>query len=106
MAVDNPDTIDKIGITPENKVALIIDDHLGWSDENEHLMLLENKISSYLEAIDTNEIYQIYPQANEREIVIQVYFKHSPNEAGIFFLNEVNSFLVSKNIGFTYLIEN
>lgn len=106
MAVDNPSVIDFIGITSENKISLTISDHLEWNNDNDHLFHLENKISSYLEIIDNNQIYHIYPNANGREIIIQIYFKYVPNKEGQLFLDKVADFFRSKNLEFNYQIEN
>ena len=106
MAVDNPSVIDFIGITSENKISLTISDHLEWNNDNDHLFHLENKISSYLEIIDNNQIYDIYPNANGREIIIQIYFKYVPNKEGKLFLDKVADFFRSKNLEFNYQIEN
>jgi hypothetical protein len=43
MAIDNPNVIDFISISSENKVALTISDHFEWNEEDEHLLLLQNK---------------------------------------------------------------
>jgi len=66
MAVDNPSIIDFISITPENEVQLTISDHLKWDDEN-HFLHLQNKINSYLEIVENNQIYKIYPEVTEKK---------------------------------------
>lgn len=106
MSIDNPNLIDFISISPENKVVLTISDHFEWNDDNEHLLLLQNKINSYLEVIESNQIYKIYPDAKDKEITIQVSLKYSPNKEGKIFLDEVTNFLNSKNYDFTYSIIN
>ena len=106
MAVDNPSVIDFIGITSEDKIALTISDHLEWNDQNDHLFHLENKIFSYLEVIENNQISKIYPAANDREIIIQIYFKYAPNDEGKLFLDNVADFFKSKNLEFSYQMEN
>jgi hypothetical protein len=106
MAIDNPNVIDFISISPENKVALTISDHFEWNEDDEHLLLLQNKINSYLEVIESKQIFEIYPDANDKEIVIQAYLKYPPNQEGKLFLDEIIVFLKSKNYEFNYFIEN
>lgn len=103
MAVDNLDTIDFISITTDDKIVLTISDHLKWNDE-EHYLHLKNKINSYLEVIENNQIYEIYPDANNREIIIQLSLKHKPNNKGISFLDDITSHLKSKKYNFTFSI--
>ena len=79
MAVDNPSIIDFISITPENEVQLTISDHLNWDDEN-HFLHLQNKINSYLEVVESNQIYEIYPDAIGKQISINVALKYKPNK--------------------------
>jgi hypothetical protein len=103
MAVDNPSIIDFISITPENEVQLTISDHLNWDDEN-HFLHLQNKINSYLEVVESNQIYEIYPEAIGKQIAINVALKYKPNKNAKDFLNEIAIFLKSNNFNFDYSV--
>ncbi|NJM80096.1 MAG: hypothetical protein HC854_11640 [Flavobacterium sp.] len=100
MAVDNSSVIDFISINKEDKVVLTISDHLKWNEE--HLLLLQDKINSYIEIIENKHIYEIYPDANDKEIIIQVSLKYKPNNLGKTFLEQVTNYLESKNYKFSY----
>jgi hypothetical protein len=103
MAIDNPSIIDFISITPENEVQLTISDHLNWDVEN-HFLHLQNKINSYLEVVENNQIYEIYPEATGKQIAINVALKYKPNKDAKHFLNEIANFLKSNNINFDYSV--
>ncbi|WP_298141029.1 DUF6572 domain-containing protein [Flavobacterium sp.] len=105
MAVDNPSIIDFISITPNNEVCLTISDHLKWN-ETEHYFHLENKINSYVEIIDNNQIYEIYPDAIGKFVLINIALKYKPTKKAIKFLEKLNDILKSKKYGFSYSIIN
>lgn len=83
MAIDNVEIIDLIGIDKRtDKVILTISDHLDWEDETSHILLLQDKINSYLRFIESGEIYESYPDAKNRAIVIQIVKKYSLTPKG------------------------
>jgi hypothetical protein len=74
MTVEEPGKIDFTVIEPRSgDICLVITDHLGWNEqEGEHLLLLQDKLNSYLSFIESGEIYTKVPKAIGRRIVIQV----------------------------------
>lgn len=46
MAVDDKNVIDIVSMNPEGKAVLTISDHLEWDTENNHLLILQDKINS------------------------------------------------------------
>jgi len=52
-------------------VVLTISDHLAW-DSIGHLALLEGKLNTYLRFIEGGELLDTYPQARNRQAVINV----------------------------------
>jgi calcineurin-like phosphoesterase len=77
MSIDQADTIDFATIDKDSgDLWLTISDHLGW-DENEgnHLFLLQNKLNAYLRAIESGEILSKVPEAQGRNIVINLVGK-------------------------------
>ena len=77
MTVEEPGKIDFNVIEPQSgDIRLVIMDHLDWKEqEGEHLMLLQNKLNSYLAFIESAEIYTKLPKAIGRKIVIEVMGK-------------------------------
>lgn len=100
MSVENKEVIDFISVE-SNKVYLTISDHLKWSDEN-HLLLLQDKINAYLETIENEQIYEVYPDSLGKIFVIQVVTKYKPNKKAIIFLNEIKTFLKKNNYEFIF----
>ncbi len=88
MSIIDKDKIDSIGIDKENgNVILGISDHLDWSNEYEHLIMLQDKINSYLNFIESGEIYESYPKAKDRNIEIMIYAKYDITEKEEEFFN-------------------
>jgi hypothetical protein len=77
MSVEDIDKIDfLIREKKTGDVVLAISDHLDWSEsEGEHLIVLQKKLNTYLEFIESGQIYAQVPQATGRKIAIQVMGK-------------------------------
>ena len=106
MAVDKINVIDFISISPDDKVVLTISDHLEWDEKNEHLLILQNKINSYLDVIENGEIYNLYPDSIGKKFSILVYLKYSPNKIALDFFENVADFLKIQNHTFSYKLKN
>src|SRR5262245_52077981 len=87
MSVEQPKVIDFIGIDNDSGgVVLTISDHLGWEKSEDHQVILQDKINSYLAFIESGEIHESYPDSKGRPVVINVVFKYRPDQAGRQFL--------------------
>jgi len=86
MSIIQTDVVDFIGIDNLSKnVILSILDDLNWSNEHNHLLLLQEKINLYLSFIESGEIYDTYPLSIGKKIEIEIYFKHDlPYNATVF----------------------
>ena len=103
MAVNNPEIVDIISEDNNNNhVVLDITDHLDWSNEREHLLMLENKINSYLSFIQSAQFFECYPTAKGKVPVIHVACYHQPSEGAKSFFREVENILAEDGIIFTY----
>lgn len=102
MSVENKEVIDFISIDKLDNVVLTISDHLLWDDVDNHSLILQDKINSYLEVIENEQIYEIYPDARGRKFAIQVALKYFPDGEGKDFLERVKSFLESNDYKFSY----
>jgi hypothetical protein len=98
MSVEQEDVIDAIGIDQAGMVTLAISDHLDWSEENEHLVLLQNKINTYLRFLESGEILENYPQAKGKPCSIEIVGKHDLCEPAQAFLQQAK--LVLDDAGF------
>lgn len=102
MSVENKDVIDIISIDEDGNVILTISDHLEWDSENEHLLILQDKINAYLESIESEDLYEKYPDARGRNIIIRVVALHNPNEEGSEFLERVKEVLQAAGYDFHF----
>lgn len=100
MAVDNINVIDAISINPEGDVVLTIADHLEWDIEKTHLLILQEKINSYLDILQNGQIYDYYPKAKGKKIVIQLIVKYMPDNEGLKFIEIIRNVL--SEIGYTF----
>ncbi|MGA3599127.1 DUF6572 domain-containing protein [Lysinibacillus agricola] len=82
MSILEKNKIDGIGKSKtENKIALMIADHLEWEDEFQHLTLLQDKINAYVSFIESGQVYSVYPDAKSiDEFIIDLRFKYKPTE--------------------------
>jgi hypothetical protein len=103
MSIEDP-IIDFVSIDKNQSVVLTISDHLEWDDENEHLLLLQNKINNYIASIENGSFYENYPKGKDRSIVIEIVAKQFPNKKGKIFLKQTKTILESAGLGFSFSI--
>ncbi|KVD94720.1 hypothetical protein WS63_03555 [Burkholderia stagnalis] len=107
MTILDSNTVDVIGTLPErNLVVLSISDHLEWGMETaEHLLLLQEKINTYLGYIESGEVYTSFPSAKGRNFMIRVYFKHEPDAEADTFIGRAASVLRDAGIELETLVD-
>ena len=104
--VNDTNKIDLIGIDKEcNHINLEILDSIDWDDEEKHLLLLEQKINTYLSFIESGQIYEVKPEGKGKKIVITVIFAYELTENAIKFLFTVAHILHDAGYKFEYQIE-
>ena len=90
MSIEQTDVIDFIGTSKdENYINLTISDHLVWDDKNEKLLILQDKLNSYLEFIESGQLIEEYPASKGKKICIDLRCKFEPNDEGKKFLSIV-----------------
>lgn len=78
MSVDETNKID-FTAWDKNKscVWLTISDHLGWrEEEGEHLLLLQDKLNTYLYFIESGKLVETFPWADGLPVVIRIAAKY------------------------------
>jgi hypothetical protein len=98
MAIDQTDVVDFIGIDPRTDAAILyISDHLEWTEDDQsdkmHMFLLQEKINAYLRFIESGEIFQSYPKASGREILIKVLMKYPLSHEAEILSEKIRTFL-------------
>ena len=94
MSIQQSNVIDIAGteVTTGN-VILTISDHLDWQDEADHLLLLQNKINTYIHFYESGQLLATIPDAGERQAVIQIVHKHRPTILANEFYDRVKTVL-------------
>ena len=102
MSVDNTNVIDLVSIDKNGNVILTISDHLEWDLEKEHFLILQDKINSYLAAVENGDLYENYPNARDRNIIIRVIALHNPKGDAKTFLDRVKEVIESAGYHFVF----
>jgi hypothetical protein len=108
MSIEQAKTVDAIGIDNEtNNVILTISDHFDWLENtNNHLFLLQEKLNSYLSFIESGEIIDVYPDAKNRKIAIDIVCQYPLNEQAQEFYQKVEKIIKDAGIEFRYRLLN
>lgn len=105
MSVEQPNTIDIIGIDKETgSVVLTISDHLDWSDSPSHQLILQKKLNTYLSFVESGEINTQYPSSKGRSVVLEVVFKNCPDHGALQFLGKVSEIVQAAGFQFRYRV--
>lgn len=76
LNIENIDTIDSLAYDKDTfKLILLLSDGMDWHDEGKHLLLLQEKLNSYLLYIDTKQYEDKYPEVKKVEIQVSFLFK-------------------------------
>ena len=102
MTVDQSKVIDIVSKDQSGNFVLTICDHLDWRDTKEHLVLLQDKINTYLAFLDSGEIYEKYPDARGHQIQIEAMFVQEPNSEALLFLSRAKSIIEEAGASFRY----
>ncbi|WP_217475634.1 DUF6572 domain-containing protein [Stutzerimonas stutzeri] len=102
MSIDQSETVDIISQAPDGTVVLTISDHLEWDAENEHLLLLQEKLNSYFRFLESGEIYESYPCAKGANFLLSLVCQFRPTEVALGFLERVRSIAESAGCGFSW----
>ena len=108
MSILDKQKIDIIGIQ-DNQLVMIICDHLEWTDndseDDEHLLLLQDKLNCYLGSYENGEIFQKYPNSNNKPLKIIIAGQYCLNKKGIWFINQVREKLKSLKLDIKLVFE-
>jgi hypothetical protein len=98
MGLENPNVIDVAGMERDGSaIVLTIADAWDWSDEPSHLVALQRKLDAYLAFIETGQVFEVYPEAEGRLVVIDVVASVPAAAAGLELLHLAH--VVAKELG-------
>ncbi|WP_261334802.1 DUF6572 domain-containing protein [Rhizobium leguminosarum] len=82
MSLDQTNVVDAIGVDDATgELVLTITDHLEWTgSDKEHLLLLQEKLNTYLGFVESGEMLETYPDAKGRAVLIDVVCKYLPSQ--------------------------
>ncbi|WP_334291669.1 DUF6572 domain-containing protein [Lachnobacterium bovis] len=61
----------------KNGIVLLITDHVDWSDEYQHLVMLQEKINVYITFLEQKQYEKIYKGEEIEYGVIEIHFLHN-----------------------------
>jgi len=105
VTIEQKGVVDLIAISAEGAVAyLIISDHLMWGvGDEEHLLLIQEKINEYLSFIEGGTLIDARPDLIGKRLVLKVIASHEPNKAGFTFYEQLRNVLA--NAGYPFILE-
>lgn len=100
MSIDQAKVVDVISADPvSGAVTLTVTDHLEWGN-GEHLLLVQEKLNSYLAFVESGEVFESYPNAVGKLIKFDVVCRFQPDEEAIRFFALCGAAV--KNAGFDF----
>lgn len=103
MSLDNTTVVDAMGLeTGTEHAVLTIADSWEWSDDPAHLLALQAKLNAYFEFIESGQIWEAYPAAKNRQLVIDVITRFPPTISGVLFLEKAKTAAAELNVIVTH----
>lgn len=97
--VDHPEVIDVVTHDPtKTHWKLIVVEAGSWDGSPERLLLLQEKLNSYLRFITSGQMARLYPESAGKSVAIQIDLYEKPDEATTTFVDEVRSVLRKSQI--------
>lgn len=100
MSIEETSVIDFVSTDERGSVILTITDHLDWSSEEKHLLLLQEKINAYCQYIENGQIYDEYPEVRDMRPIISVVLFHELTSKAESFFRKVSEVLGAEGFGF------
>ena len=76
LNIENTDTIDGLAYEQETSILiLLLADGMDWSDMNRHLLLLQEKLNTYIWYIDSRQYEEKYTDVKKIEIRVSFLFQ-------------------------------
>ncbi|MGE8143801.1 DUF6572 domain-containing protein [Pseudomonas frederiksbergensis] len=111
MSIVETKVVDIIAV-PEwepDHVILVITDHLEWGDKSqqgEHLLLLQEKINTYIAFIESGQLLEAYPPSKGKLPIIRINGLYELPEQGEAFIDRVTEVLKGVGIGMEFVLKD
>lgn len=102
MSVDQTNVIDVVSKDQKGTIVLSISDHLDWDNTQQHLLVLQEKINTYLNFLDSGEIYEKYPDTKGHHIQIDIRFHYQPSIEALAFLAKAKPIVEKSGYSFHF----
>lgn len=77
MSVVDNKTVDGVALTDDRTgIILLITDHLDWNSEYQHLLMLQEKINTYISFLEEKQYVDIYKDENITYGIIEIHFQY------------------------------
>lgn len=108
MSIIDIGVIDSVVHSNEHSdIVLLITDHLDWSQPEEHLLTLQQKLNTYIAFIESGQVFTDFPEANDKVLSIMVACKFEPINTAILFFEQAEQFFANKlNVKLHYSVAN
>lgn len=106
MSILDTNVVDIVGVDPSKGISrLIITDHLEWTDPvGEHLLLLQEKINSYLRFLEGGELQQHYPDSKGCKCEIEIAMKYEPSPEALRFIEKAREIVQGAGFDLVYQV--
>jgi hypothetical protein len=108
MTVEQTNLVDILAVDKSSGVVkLVITDHLDWtSSSSEHLMLLQDKINTYLRYIESGEMVASRPETQGQKVVISIVSKYPFNKSGKEFFDTARGIVEKAGYALTFEVHS
>jgi len=99
MSIENTSVIDAIGTNDEKStITLLATDHLKWGDDDDqHMLLLQEKVNTYLRFYESGEIFEHFPEAKNYGVTLKISGSYNLNSKGKWFYDQMIPILKEAN---------
>ena len=106
MAITEKDVIDSVAYEDE-LLLLQLYDHLDFEGkfEYDHLVMLQDKLNTYIWYIDSKQYNDTYPGKTFERFLIRIFFMVEPTDLCKRFISHVNARLSHYHISIEYLVD-
>jgi hypothetical protein len=103
MSILENNVIDSVICSEDSdEVVLLITDHMDWSNIHEHLIMLQQKLNTYVQFVESGQLLENFPESKGKDVKILVVgnqdlvaeAKTFYDKANIFLLKNINSELL------------